>query len=84
MGYMGKQGERMIDYQDDIYQPPVEQPVRTIQLERYEYSVYNRRGRYYVKCSDGTKSMEHGPMTQERADEMIESRVQRHEELRRG
>lgn len=73
----------MIAYQD-AYQPPVEQPVRIVQLERYEYNVYYRRGKYYVKCSDGNKSMEHGPMTQEQAHAMIESRIQRHEELKRG
>ncbi len=72
----------MIEYQEE-YQAPVEQPVRTVQIERYEYSAYNRHGRYYVKCSDGAKSMEHGPMTQEQADAMIESRIERHEELKR-
>jgi hypothetical protein len=74
----------MIDYQDE-YQPPIEQPVSTVQLERYEYSVYLRRGKYYVKCRDTEKkSMEHGPMTREQADEMIESRTRRHEEMKRG
>ena len=73
----------MIAYQDDTYQAPVEQPIRTVQIERYEYNVYFRRGRYYVKCKSEKKSMEHGPMTLEQANAMIESRVRRHEELKR-
>ena len=76
----------MIDYyiEDEPYQPPVERPIRTVQLERYEYLLYYRRGRYYVKCVDsGKKSLEHGPFTGEEANVMIESRIERHEETKR-
>jgi len=75
----------MIDYLEEVTpQRYVEPAIRTVQLERYEYLLYIRRGRYYVKCVDtGRKSMEHGPLTQEQANAMIESRIERHEELKR-
>ncbi len=52
----------------------------------YEYTLYCRNKQYYVACQDSEKEknrLTFGPFTPGQANEMIESRIQRHEELKR-
>ena len=55
-------------------------------LGRYEYVLYCRNSQYFVTCQDSEKEknrLTFGPFTLEEANDMIDSRVQRHEELKR-
>ncbi len=60
--------------------------IRHVTLGRYEYVLYCRNSQYFVTCQDSEKEknrLTFGPFPIEEANEMIESRVQRHEELKR-
>ena len=62
-----------------------EQATRTVQLGRYEYRLYRKYGQWYVYCEDLTreKGLEHGPFSVEQANSMIDSRIQRHMDLKK-
>lgn len=62
------------------------QEIRSIQLERYLYTLLLEYGKYYVRCSDIERSgagLAHGPFSEEEANAFIDARVERHESLRR-
>lgn len=59
---------------------------RSVQLGRYLYTLLLEYGTYYVRCSDVERTgvgMAHGPLSEQEANTFIDTRVERHESLRR-
>jgi len=60
--------------------------VRREVVGRYEYTLYCKNKQYYVACQDSevkVNGLVFGPFPLGQANDMIDSRRQRHEELKR-
>lgn len=65
--------------------PGERQPVSETMIGRYKYTITTAHNRYWVACADTASNaqLDHGPMSEAQALEMIASRVRREEELKR-